>query len=150
MQWNQCVMPIRIKLALLAVLLVVLGCFASAEKIADVRPQGYVTDLAGVIESEMRPRMAGVVAAMHSNVVLLVHPLRIGRSCVGRQRQTETVAVGVLAMPLLLLRDSTCGEEDAQNGLSDRPRNTAGLQQRVEALLAGIVAGEHGREQRTR
>jgi uncharacterized protein len=47
----------RIKLALLAVLLVVIGCFASAEKIADIRPQGYVTDLAGVIDPGTKAKL---------------------------------------------------------------------------------------------
>jgi uncharacterized protein len=57
MHWNQCVMPIRIKLGLLAVLLVALGGFASAEKIADIRPQGYVTDLAGVIDPGTKAKL---------------------------------------------------------------------------------------------
>jgi uncharacterized protein len=62
MQWNQCVMPMRIKLALLAVLLMVLGCFASAEKIADVSPQGYVTDLAGVIDPAIKAKLETLCA----------------------------------------------------------------------------------------
>src|ERR1700734_1980982 len=55
-------MPMRIKLALLAVLLVVIGCFASAEKIADIRPQGYVTDLAGVIDPATKARLETLCA----------------------------------------------------------------------------------------
>ncbi len=52
----------RIKLALLAVLLVVLGCFAWAEKIADIRPQGYVTDLAGVIDPATKAKLETLCA----------------------------------------------------------------------------------------
>jgi uncharacterized protein len=52
----------RIKLALLAVLLLVLGCFAWAEKIADIRPQGYVTDLAGVIDPGTKAKLETLCA----------------------------------------------------------------------------------------
>jgi uncharacterized protein len=55
-------MPVRIKLALLAVLLVVLGCFAAAEKIADIQPQGFVTDLAGVIDPATKAKLETLCA----------------------------------------------------------------------------------------
>lgn len=45
------------KLALFAVLSLTLGSLAFAEKIADIRPQGYVTDLAGVIDANTRARL---------------------------------------------------------------------------------------------
>ena len=46
-----------VKLALFAVLSLTLGSLASAEKITDIRPQGYVTDLAGVIDANTRARL---------------------------------------------------------------------------------------------
>jgi len=52
----------RIKLAFLLLLLVLLGCFARAEKIADIRPQGYVTDLAGVIDPGTKAKLETLCA----------------------------------------------------------------------------------------
>jgi uncharacterized protein len=43
-------MPTRLKLGLLIVLVLVWHSFAPAEKIAEIRPEGYVTDLARVID----------------------------------------------------------------------------------------------------
>ena len=54
-------MPVRIKLAFL-VLLLTFGCFASAEKIADIRPQGYVTDLAGVVDPATQAKLETLCA----------------------------------------------------------------------------------------
>jgi uncharacterized protein len=55
-------MPARIKLAFLVLLLVALGSFTSAEKIADIRPQGFVTDLAGVIDPETKAKLETLCA----------------------------------------------------------------------------------------
>lgn len=62
MQWYQCVMPVRIKLAFLVLLLVAFGRFTSAEKIADIRPQGYVTDLANVIDPASKAKLETLCA----------------------------------------------------------------------------------------
>jgi uncharacterized protein len=50
-------MATRVKFALLAVLLLAWCSFAWAEKIADIRPQGYVTDLANVIDPTTKARL---------------------------------------------------------------------------------------------
>jgi uncharacterized protein len=55
-------MPVRIKLAFLILLLVALGSFTSAEKIADIRPQGFVTDLAGVIDPDTKAKLETLCA----------------------------------------------------------------------------------------
>jgi uncharacterized protein len=55
-------MPLRAKSALLAVVLLALCSFAGAEKITDVRPQGYVTDLAKVIDPETRAKLEALCA----------------------------------------------------------------------------------------
>ncbi len=54
-------MPSRAKFALLAL---VLACcsFASAEKIPDIRPQGYVTDLAQVIDPATKAKLETLCA----------------------------------------------------------------------------------------
>jgi uncharacterized protein len=48
---------IRRHLALCAVLLIALCAAAQGEKISDIRPQGYVTDLAGVIDPATRQKI---------------------------------------------------------------------------------------------
>src|SRR5271166_5602387 len=55
-------MPTRIKSALLVLLLLVLCSFAGAEKIADIRPQGYVTDLAQVIDPATTSKLEALCA----------------------------------------------------------------------------------------
>src|SRR5271170_540087 len=55
-------MPTRVKLGLLVVLLMTSCCFAWAEKIADIRPQGYVTDLAQVIDPATRTKLETLCA----------------------------------------------------------------------------------------
>ena len=50
-------MPVRSKLVLLALLFVCLAQMAWAEKIADIQPQGYVTDLAQVINPATRQKI---------------------------------------------------------------------------------------------
>jgi len=55
-------MPLRAKSALLAVVLLALCSFAGGEKIADIRPQGYVTDLAKVIDPETRAKLEALCA----------------------------------------------------------------------------------------
>jgi len=52
----------RVKFALLVVLLFTSRCFAWAEKIADIRPQGYVTDLAQVIDPATKARLETLCA----------------------------------------------------------------------------------------
>jgi uncharacterized protein len=54
-------MPVRIKLAFI-VLLLALGSFTSAEKITDIRPQGYVTDLAGAIDPGTKAKLETLCA----------------------------------------------------------------------------------------
>lgn len=55
-------MPTRVKFALLVVLLFAWRCFARAEKIADIRPQGYVTDLAQVIDPATKAKLETLCA----------------------------------------------------------------------------------------
>ena len=52
----------RIKFAFLAVLLLAWFYFAWAEKIADIRPQGYVTDLANVIDPATKAKLETLCA----------------------------------------------------------------------------------------
>ena len=55
-------MPTRVKFALLVVVLFTSCCFAWAEKIADIRPQGYVTDLAHVIDPATKAKLETLCA----------------------------------------------------------------------------------------
>jgi uncharacterized protein len=55
-------MPTRVKFALLVLLLVAWCSFSSAEKIADIRPQGYVTDLAQVIDPATKATLEALCA----------------------------------------------------------------------------------------
>jgi uncharacterized protein len=55
-------MPTRVKFALLTVLLLVSCSFAGAEKVADIRPQGYVTDLAQVIDPATKTKLETLCA----------------------------------------------------------------------------------------
>jgi uncharacterized protein len=55
-------MSVRPKLAVLALLLVAFACLTSAEKIADIRPQGFVTDLAGVIDPATKSKLETLCA----------------------------------------------------------------------------------------
>ncbi len=62
MQYHPWLMPTRDKFALLAVLLLACCSFARAEKIADIRPQGYVTDLAKVIDPTTKAKLETLCA----------------------------------------------------------------------------------------
>src|SRR5271166_6308546 len=55
-------MPTRAKFALLAILLLAWCSFAWAEKIADIRPEGYVTDLAHVIDPTTKAKLEALCA----------------------------------------------------------------------------------------
>ena len=55
-------MPTRVKYALLVVLLSAWCCFARADKISDIRPQGYVTDLAQVIDPATKAKLETLCA----------------------------------------------------------------------------------------
>src|SRR5271166_2251918 len=55
-------MPTRVKFALLAMLLLASCSFAWAEKIADIRPEGYVTDLAHIIDPTTKARLEALCA----------------------------------------------------------------------------------------
>jgi uncharacterized protein len=55
-------MPTRIKFALLTVLISACCLFAWAEKIPDIRPQGYVTDLAQVIDPATKAKLETLCA----------------------------------------------------------------------------------------
>lgn len=55
-------MPTRTKFALLVALLLAWCSFAWAEQIADIRPQGYATDLAGVIDPATKAKLEGLCA----------------------------------------------------------------------------------------
>jgi uncharacterized protein len=52
-----CVNAVRVKLAVLAFLLLAVWSLASAEKIADIHPTGYVTDLANVIDPATKAKL---------------------------------------------------------------------------------------------
>ncbi len=54
--------PTRVKLALLTALLATLCAFARAEKIADIRAQGYVTDLAHVVDPSTKAKLETLCA----------------------------------------------------------------------------------------
>src|SRR5271154_1511283 len=77
-------MQIRLKLTWLVVLLSVWCSFARAEKVADIRPQGYVTDLAHVIDPATKARLETLCAEVQQktgaqNAVVTV-PSLDGRS----------------------------------------------------------------------
>src|SRR5580704_15652443 len=55
-------MPTRVKFVLLAALLAIVCAFAWAEKIADIRAQGYVTDLAHVIDPSTKAKLETLCA----------------------------------------------------------------------------------------
>ena len=55
-------MQTRIKFALLAALACALSSFASGEKIKDIRPQGFVTDLAHVIDPSTKAQLETLCA----------------------------------------------------------------------------------------
>ena len=55
-------MPTRVKFALLVVVLFTSCCFAWADKISDIRPQGYVTDLAQVIDPATKAKLETLCA----------------------------------------------------------------------------------------
>ena len=55
-------MPFQRKLVVCLLLLVVACCGARAEKISSIRPQGYVTDLAGVINPQTRDSLEALCA----------------------------------------------------------------------------------------
>ena len=55
-------MPTRVKFALLAMLLLAWCSFAWAGKIADIRPEGYVTDLAHVIDPTTKAKLEALCA----------------------------------------------------------------------------------------
>lgn len=79
-------MATRVKFALLAVLLFV-GCsFAWAEKIADIRPQGYVTDLANVIDPTTKARLEALCAEVEQKTGAQVAVVTVN-SLDGRTRE---------------------------------------------------------------
>jgi uncharacterized protein len=55
-------MATRVKFAVMAGLLLACCCFAWAEKIADIRPQGYVTDVAQVIDPTTKAELETLCA----------------------------------------------------------------------------------------
>ena len=61
-------MPTRVKFALLATLLLACCSFAWAEKIADIRPEGYVTDLAHVIDPATKAKLEALCAEVEGCV----------------------------------------------------------------------------------
>jgi uncharacterized protein len=61
-QANNRVIFHRTKLASLLVVLLVLTCAGTAEKLTDIKPQGYVTDLAGVIDPAARSKIETLAA----------------------------------------------------------------------------------------
>ena len=52
----------RIKVGLVTALVVALGLAVSAQKIADIRPQGFVTDLAGVVSPQTKSQLETLCA----------------------------------------------------------------------------------------
>lgn len=79
-------MATRVKFALLAVLLFA-GCsFAWAEKIADIRPQGYVTDLANVIDPTTKARLEALCAEVEQKTGAQVAVVTVN-SLDGRTRE---------------------------------------------------------------
>ena len=79
-------MATRVKFALLAVLLLA-GCsLAWAEKIADIRPQGYVTDLAHVIDPTTKARLETLCAEVEQKTGAQIAVVTIN-SLEGRTRE---------------------------------------------------------------
>src|ERR1035437_3448284 len=79
-------MATRVKFALLAVLLLAWGSFAWAEKIADIRPQGYVTDLANVIDPTTKARLEALCAEVEQKTGAQVAVVTVN-SLDGRTRE---------------------------------------------------------------
>src|SRR5271170_3888324 len=78
-------MPTRFKFAVLVVLLTSC-CFAWADKIADIRPQGYVTDLAQVIDPATRTKLETLCAEVEQKAGAQIAVVTV-RSFDGQSRE---------------------------------------------------------------
>jgi uncharacterized protein len=81
-------MATRVKLAL-AVLLLAWCSFAWAEKIADIRPQGYVTDLANVIDPTTKARLETLCAEVEQKTGAQIAVVTVN-SLEGRSKEDYT------------------------------------------------------------
>ena len=81
-------MATRVKFAL-AVLLVAWCSFAWAEKIADIRPQGYVTDLANVIDPTTKARLEALCAEVEQKTGAQIAVVTVN-SLEGRSKEDYT------------------------------------------------------------
>ena len=79
-------MATRVKFALLAVLLFAGYSLAWANKIADIRPQGYVTDLANVIDPTTKARLEALCAEVEQKTGAQVAVVTVN-SLDGRTRE---------------------------------------------------------------
>jgi uncharacterized protein len=79
-------MATRVKFALPAVLLLAWCSFAWAEKIADIRPQGYVTDLANVIDPATKARLEALCAEVEQKTGAQIAVVTVN-SLDGRSRE---------------------------------------------------------------
>jgi uncharacterized protein len=82
-------MATRVKFALLAVLLLAWCSFAWAEKIADIRPQGYVTDLANVIDPTTKARLEALCAEVEQKTGAQIAVVTVN-SLEGRSKEDYT------------------------------------------------------------
>jgi uncharacterized protein len=79
-------MATRAKFALPAVLLLAWCSFAGAEKIADIRPQGYVTDLANVIDPATKAKLETLCAEVEQKTGAQIAVVTVN-SLDGRSRE---------------------------------------------------------------
>ena len=80
-------MKLRLKLALGAVLVLILvGYGLQAEKIADIRPQGYVTDLAQVIDPATKAKIEALCTEVQQKTGAQIAVVTV-RSFDGRSRE---------------------------------------------------------------
>jgi uncharacterized protein len=79
-------MPKRVKFALLVVLLLAWCSFAGAEKIADIRPQGYVTDLAHVVDPATKAKLETLCAEVEQKTAAQIAVVTVN-SLDGRSKE---------------------------------------------------------------
>lgn len=67
-----------------------LACYAPAEKISDIHPTGYVTDLAGVIDSSTKQRLEALCAEVERKTGAQIAVVTV-RSLDGQTKETYSV-----------------------------------------------------------
>jgi uncharacterized protein len=80
------ILNLRLKLALCAAVLVLICCGLYAEKIADIHPQGYVTDLAQVIDPTTKSKLEALCTEVQQKTGSQIAVVTV-RSFDGRSRE---------------------------------------------------------------